>query len=108
MTINEMPTCYIVTLLPLDNPNCSIWSFNVEWCGKAWNGDPRYADRQWAVRRMGACLSRGGKMTYEPQPSSRTAGFYKNHRFTLDEALAAARKHVGKIVVNGMTAADVA
>lgn len=43
----------------------------------------------WAIRKGdNMCLSRDGKFEYEPMPSERTEQFFKNNRFTLDEAKA--------------------
>lgn len=102
--ITVQPTEYLVTMLPLDSPDASIWALNVEWCGQPWNAPP--TDKQWAVRRMGQCLSRTGKWVMEPQPSSRTTTFYRRHRFTFDEAVAAAKKALPKLTINGYTSED--
>lgn len=38
-------------------------------------------DPKWAVRTMGGCLNKMGHIEYEPQPSSRDAGFLDRCRF---------------------------
>lgn len=105
----EIATQYTVSMLPVDHEEFFLFSLSVEWCGNAPPGFTiaGFEDRQWAVRRMGRCLSRTNKWVWEPQPSSRTPTFLKRHRFTLDEALPAARKHVDKIIINGMRYTDV-
>lgn len=99
--VNEQVTRYLVSALPLDNPEASTWGLTVEWTGAP------HTDRQWAVRRHSMCASRSGKFGYEPLPSSRSPYYLKTHRFTLDEALTLARKLAPKIVINGLTPHDV-
>lgn len=51
----------------------------------------------WAVKRRGDCLSKSGKLEWEPQPSSRTEAFIKRCRWeSFDEALAAAKALLAK------------
>lgn len=48
----------------------------------------------WAVREMGAVLTRRGQWVYEPSPSSRSDAFIKRTRFaTAQEAAEAAEKY---------------
>jgi hypothetical protein len=71
-----------------------------------WTGTPN-TDSQWAVRRGSMCASRSGKFGFEPIPSSRTPYYLKTHRFTLDEAMALARKLAPKLKINGLNPSDV-
>ena len=61
----------------------------------------------WAVRWLGQCLNRKGEWEYEPQPSSRTKGFFKRCRFTQADALARAARVVEGLRFNGGTLAEV-
>ena len=49
----------------------------------------------WAVRNGSWCMNKGGMWEYEPQPSSRTDKWFRNHRWTsLDAAIKSAMKAV--------------
>lgn len=60
----------------------------------------------WAVRRMGRCLGRDGTWDWEPLPSSREDDWLATHRFDLETALRLAKAAAPRVVVNGMTVAD--
>jgi hypothetical protein len=105
--VTVMPTQYLVTMLPVDDEEATIWALNVEWCGIPYNAATDHPeDRVWAVRRIGRCLSRTGRWVWEPIPSSRTPTFYKRHRFTFEEAVAAAKRELPKLRINGLTSED--
>jgi hypothetical protein len=40
----------------------------------------------WAIRELGMCYGKGGRWSYEPQPSSRTDEWLKVYRFATKEA----------------------
>jgi len=62
----------------------------------------------WAVRHLSSCLNRSGEWSYEPIPSSRTAGWLKQHRFEFIEAMRLAYVAAPEITLNGMVAKDLA
>jgi hypothetical protein len=98
---NLVVSQYEVSLLPPDHLDHHLFCVEVhrapQMSGVEW----------WAVRRMGRCLSRRGVWEHEPLPSSRTDAWLKRFRFpNLEEALAAARKALPEITVNGQSAAD--
>lgn len=89
-------SAYTVSLLPDDHPDRHVWSLTVEYRGRG----------LWAVKSLSRCLNRRGKLDLEPIPSSRTDRWLKAHRFTEQEALDIAKRHVGKLVFNGMRVVD--
>lgn len=58
--------------------------------------DQRDGTRKWAVMQGGNCLRRDGLWELEMQPSSRTDEFLRMARWTLNEALDAARSQGGE------------
>lgn len=90
------PTTYTVTCLPDSIPDRSSWNITVEWRGQD----------TWAVKRWSDCLGRDGEWDYEPNPSSRTDEWIKDHRFPLAEALELAKRAAPDVIVNGFTPAD--
>lgn len=87
---------YLVTHLPPDSVDATIWGVNVEWRG---------AD-QWAVTHLSGCLTADGEILLEPLPSSRTEEFKAATRFDLDTALALAEDYADQLVMNGRTWRD--
>ena len=98
-------TRYTVCAVPLGYPEADLYSVHVERTG--W-GDVSHQGALsplwcWAVRRGAYCLSRSNEWVYEPQSSSRTDEWLSDHRWTLEEALAEARKEAPNLKINGMT-----
>ena len=87
-------TRYTVSVMPDDEIAGSSFDVAVEYRG---------FDR-WAVTRGSSCLSRSGEWEYEVQPSSRDDEWLDEHRFTKDEALAAAKDAAPLVVINGIRA----
>lgn len=91
-------SAYTVSRIPDDNVNHTVWSITVEAAGHG----------RWAVRRIGACLNKSGEWEYEPLPSARTEKWLKTVRWdNADDAIAAALAAEPKLVINGMSPADV-
>lgn len=88
---------YLVTHLPPDSFEATLWGVTVEW---------RSQD-QWAVCVRGWCLTADGDLIHEPQPSSRSDEFIAATRLGLDTALAMAEEYADTMVVNGRTWRDV-
>lgn len=88
------PTRYEVTAYPgpEDSINRHLYVLTVE---------NRGLDR-WAVRYGEFVYRKDGHRRYEPLPSSRTERFKRAYRFSLEDALALARKVAPKMTVNGM------
>ena len=85
--------------IPLDNYNRVSWQVTVDWRG----GD------RFAVRRGPYCLSRStGSWDYEHIPSERRDDWLADHRFSIDDAKAAAMRLCSSVAINGLTAAAVA
>lgn len=92
-------TKFHVSCLPPDQLDSRTWGIDVESTGRG----------TWAVRHLGQCLDvNDGYWDPEPLPSSRNEEWRVTHRFPLAEAIAAAREAAPDIVVNGLTAAEVA
>jgi hypothetical protein len=89
-------TEYAVGLLPVDDPNASLYEVKVAYRGHG----------RWAVLHRSYCLGRDGEWDFEQQPSSRTDEWLAHHRFTEAEALRLAKAGAPHIDVNGMTAAE--
>jgi hypothetical protein len=66
----------------------------------------RTAPGRWAVRWHSRCLSRAGEWAWEPIPSEREDHWLDDHRFTAEEALAAAKRVAPTLVMNGHTVAQ--
>ncbi len=101
--MHEQVTGYNVSAIPMDSdryPEYHHWTIKVEWTGR----------ERWAVRRYGDvfCRTDGRRRIprgiYEPTPSGRTDYFLRTYRFTLDEALALARRIAPKVVCMNKTA----
>ena len=53
-----------------------------------YRGDNGVVEGKWAVINKGSCWNKSShKFVYEPSPSNRTDRFFKNTRFTFEEAL---------------------
>jgi hypothetical protein len=81
-------TQYDVSMLPLDFPDRRLWSVTVEYRGKG----------LWGVFKDGFRLGKDDTWDYEPIPSYREDDWIAAHQFTLDEALALARKAASEAV----------
>jgi hypothetical protein len=78
--------CYWIQ--PID----PMWGpVKVERTGALLDGEAVFDVDVWAVRREAWCLNRAGEWELEPQPSSRDDDWLAAHRFSLAEALAAAK-----------------
>jgi hypothetical protein len=99
-TVTVEISSYSVSVLPADHPDWSVFVVYVERTSPV--GD------SWAVRQMSRCMSRAYKWEPEPIPSSRTAGWLHDHRFTEKEARAVATGYVGLVEWNGNRAIDLA
>lgn len=95
--ITVRPTEYTVSCFPEGHEDASSWDVKVEYRGPG----------SWAVTRFHRCYGRRGQEVFEPSPSSRTDSFKKAYRFDLDTAMAIAKRVAPKVVVNGMTPAQV-
>lgn len=89
-------TRYEVTAWPgvEDSMNRSMYVLYVEHRGN---------DR-WCVTNGAYCYRKDGHKSYESMPSSRTDRFKKAYRFSLEDALALAKKMAPKMTVMGKTA----
>lgn len=90
-------TQHTVSCIPEDSINHQPWSITVEYRGRG----------RWAVLRGKRCLGRDGIWRHESIPSEREDEWLDGHRFTEQESLRLAAEWAPKIVVNGLTAADV-
>jgi hypothetical protein len=90
-------TEYTVSALPEDDVNSLSFAITVAYRGRG----------LWAVTRHKRCLNAEGEWDWEPLPSDRDDDWLAWHRFDLDVALGLAKEALPRIVVNGMTAADV-
>ncbi len=88
---------YLVTHLPPDTVDATIWGVNIEWRGRD----------NWAVTHLSSCLTTDGEMLFEPLPSARTDEFKATTRFDLDTAQALAEDYADNMVINGKTWRDV-
>ena len=89
---------YVVSRIPDDSPDHSVWSVRVEAVGPG----------RWAVRNMRRCLNKQGEWEYEPQPSSRTEEWLSTVRWDdVDEAIAAAVAAEPYVRWNGLYPEDV-
>lgn len=82
--------------LPESDPNYYSFAIHAESSGKG----------RWAIRHAGSCLSRTGQWVWEPQPSSRTDRWLRDHRFSENEAKGLISALAATVVVNGVTAAE--
>lgn len=95
---NVRATRYEVSCLLPDHIDVDLFTIAVEWRGK---------DR-WAVLLRGHwALGTDGEWSREPIPSYREDDWLASHRFGLDEALKLAKREAPKVIVNGLTVADV-
>lgn len=97
LTPRILTTQYVVSCLPAHHLDRETWSVTVEY------REPG----KWAVLRGRRCLGRDGIWRHESTPSEREDEWLTDHRFTEQEALLLAAEWAPKIVVNGLTAADV-
>lgn len=89
---------YEVSCLPEDSINNLTLAVRVEWTSTG----------LWAIRRGArACLGRDGTWEWESIPSERKEDWLVDHRFPLEEALKLAKDAAPRVVVNGMTPAQV-
>lgn len=86
------PSAYRVSGLPDDHIDADTFAISIEWRGSD----------QWAVLRGSKCLSRTLMWDYEPQPSSRTKRWLREHRWTLNDATRAAVEVYPTVTINGM------
>jgi hypothetical protein len=94
LLLSELSVC----MLPPDHPEYDLFAVKV-----AWRGSDQYGVI-WRSRR----LSRSGKWSWEPLPSSRTDAWIKRHSFSYDEARERACKVAPTITCNGRTALQAA
>lgn len=89
---------YVVSRIPDDSPDHSVWSVRVEATGHG----------RWAVRNASRCLNKQGEWEYEPSPSSRTDEWLSTVRWDVaDDAISAAVAAEPNLRWNGLTPADV-
>ncbi len=94
------PAQYEVSVWPPDIEciDSDTWKITVEYRG---NG-------KWAVTQGGhVCLGNDDEWSWESIPSERTEEWLAMHRFALEDALELARRHAGRVTINGMTAVEV-
>lgn len=98
--MNVRVTQYVVNAYPDDGDvNATAFEVTVDYRGR----------ERWAVRHGGRCLSRrDDDWDWESIPSERAEDWLQDHRFSLGEALSAAKRVAPRIRVNGKTAAEVA
>lgn len=92
-------TRYRVSCLPAEHIDSQHFALTVE----RRNVNP---DR-WCVTDGAYCYRKDGHRSYESNPSSRTDRFKKAYRFSLDDALALAKRLAPKMTVNGHTVESV-
>lgn len=97
MEATVRPTAYAVSCLPPDHRDAYLFTLKVEWRG----GD------RWCVTDGAYCYRKDGHQSYESNPSSRTDRFKKAYRFSLDDALALAKRLAPKMTINGHTVESV-
>jgi hypothetical protein len=90
-------TEYSVSCLPQDDVNADLFTLTVV----------ERAPGRWAVTRGSFCYDADGKREFESNPTGRTEEFRARFRFTLDDALALAKRVAPTMTVNGRTVADV-
>lgn len=88
--IRVEPTEYVVTSLPDDSPDPTVWQLRLV----------RKAPDSWAVMKMSQCLGADGEWDYEPLPSERTPAWKATHRFPYAEAHRLAIEVFPKVVWN--------
>jgi hypothetical protein len=94
----EVVETYQICALPSDANELDIEAFSIRV--------QRRSRETWTVLHGGFALNRHGGWDWEPIPSSRTARWLHQHRFSETEALALARKAAPEVLVNGVRAAD--
>jgi hypothetical protein len=90
-------TAYAVSCMPPDHPDAYLFTLRVEVRGE---------DR-WCVTDGAYCYRKDGHKAYERNPSGRTDRFKRAYRFSLDDALALAKRLAPKITINGHTVESV-
>ena len=87
---------FLVSAVPSTDPEWGTFSVRVELREKG----------RFAVCRNGRVVGPDDQWQYEMQPSSRTAKFLRETRFSLDEALQIAKRVAPLVSVNGITASE--
>jgi hypothetical protein len=77
------PTAFAVSCLPADHPEAQSFTLYVEWRGPG---------ERWCVTDGAYCYRKDGHKSYESKPSRRTDRFKNAYRFSLDDALALAKR----------------
>ena len=97
VAVHVQATRYEACALP---PNYRAWrlfALTIEYRGEG----------KWAVlNHFGYCYDADGEIEYEPSTSNRDDEFLARFRFSLDQALAIARRLAPKVTVNRFTVAD--
>lgn len=92
------PVRYEVSVLPEADINNLVYALAVEDRGAG----------RWAVVRHQQCLGRSGQWSYELRPTEREEEWMADHRFDLETALRLAEEAAPSVIVNGISAAEVA
>lgn len=92
------PARYEVSILPEADINYPVYALAVEYRGAG----------RWAVVRHGSCLGADGTWEFGVKPYDRDDAWLNAHRFDLETALRLAEEAAPKVIVNGITAAEVA
>ncbi|MCP2261067.1 hypothetical protein LX15_004787 [Streptoalloteichus tenebrarius] len=92
---------YELSCLPDDHPARDRYTLAVEYRGKS-----RQRHDEWAVLHGPWALSRDGHWDYEP-PSTCRRTVIAQYRYTLDDALEAARREAPRLAADGCAVADV-
>ncbi len=97
--VSVRPIAYAVSMWPEgeETVNTSGWTIKVEARGHG----------KWAVLHSGQCLGTDGEWDWESIPSDRSDEWLATHRFDLDTALDLAQEAAPRVVINGMTPAQV-
>jgi hypothetical protein len=94
----------LVSALPWSHQDSGPFAISVENCGPR----ERRGEDRWAVRWLGRCLSVSNKWDWEQTNSSRPDEWLDQHRFNdRDEAIARAMTQAPRLMLNGMTPAQV-
>jgi hypothetical protein len=106
--IIEVRTRVILSLLPLDHVDCDLFAITVEWRGpRPYMFEAGREDiGQWAICRMGRCLSRERDWHLEQnggnadETEEQRKAWLRHHRFTYTDAMPIAKSMLPTIVVN--------